>query len=202
VAVGLRRVLEREAPFLGWLSKDDTCSIPKLVEEMAAKSHFRALGDAKRESSTVMAARSKAATEWLTDFGTASRPSTERRFFQYFVIDAPQAAASRSVLFRHFVSVKRRAQPSRDFADPNAFVASLREIHAHLEGLFNAKRSFNDLMAIGNVLNDHSRDAGRELQLLSTFYDPHKRLGSTITQQLSSRPCCSSSAFGAISSDS
>lgn len=91
--------LKCEVTFLGWLTKDDSCGIPKLVEELAATSHFRALGDAEHESSTVMAARSRAANEWLTHLGTASRPSTERRFFQHFVIDAPQAAASRSVLF-------------------------------------------------------------------------------------------------------
>ena len=176
--------LKSEVTFLGWLTKDDSCGIPKLVEELAATSHFRALGDAEHESSTVMAARSRAATEWLSSLGTASRPSTERRFFQHFVIDAPQAAASRSVLFRHFVSVKRKAQPSKDFADVNAFATALGEIHSHLKGLLNVKLSFNDLMVIGNVLNEKSRDGGRELQLLSAFYDPGKQLGSNNTQQL------------------
>ena len=99
--------MQAELPFLEALQRDGS-GVPQLVTQLESEALFRATEqEAQRESSTTMEARAKAVQDWLQPLGTASKPGAKRKFFMHFVVNSGHGAASKSILFRHFVGKAR-----------------------------------------------------------------------------------------------
>ena len=183
-------LVQAELPFLDALQRDGS-GVPQLVAQLESEAVFRATKqEAQHESSTTMVARAKAVQDWLQPLGTAQRQSTQRRFFQHFVVPSQTASgifACKSVLFRHFVRKAREEQEATEFDDVAAFATALGEVHSHLARFLKvrgATLSFDQIMEIGTALTKDHRRTDDELQLLFTFFRPEGQLDSTVMQQL------------------
>ena len=180
-------IVQAERLFLDSLQRD-VSGVPHLVAQLASKAFFHATEqEAQRESSTAMEARANAIHDWLQPLGTASKPTTERTFFEHFVVNSRPGAASKSILFRHFVRKSREVQDGKEFDDVTAFAVSLGEVHSHLARFLkvcDATLSFDQIMEIGTVLTKECRSPEDELHLLFAFFHPKGQLDSTVTQQL------------------
>ena len=182
--------MQAELPFLDAMQRDVN-GVPHLVAQLESEAVFRATKqEAQRESSTTMEARSKAVQDWLQPLGTARKQTTQRMFFQHFVVPSRTASGifvCKSVLFRHFVRKAREEQEATNFGDVAAFATSLGEVHSHLARFLKvrgATLSFDQIMEIGTALTKDHRRTEDELQLLFSFFRPKGQLDSTVMEQL------------------
>ena len=182
--------MQAELPFLDALQRDGS-GVPQLVAQLEREAVFRATKqEAQHESSTTMEARAKAVRDWLQPLGTAQWRSTQRMFFQHFVVPSRTASGifvCKSVLFRHFVRKAHEEQEATKFDDVDAFATALGEVHSHVARFLKvrgATLSFDQIMEIGTALTKDHRRTEDELQLLFTFFRPEGQLDSTVMQQL------------------
>jgi hypothetical protein len=153
--------MQSKRPFLNALRG----FIPTLVCALNSEARFDAdEAEVVQESGLVLEERCAAVKQFALNFS-----AEDRAFLEWFVVGVSQCAASRSVLFKHFMG----DQQGEGWEDLPAFTVSVSNVRVHLLRLLQRRDpplTFDEVMTVGTVLHDEDRSPDRELQLLADFF--------------------------------